>query len=167
MEQKRNAFFGLGLLVTSSLCLAAFSYQDASLRDDEQKYKSDKRMSMEFELVPVEMEKEEPIVDQKPPEVQTPPTPTVAAVQQVTQDIKVTTSTSKIPKPSVVVDLGSLSAGKKDVVYVAPGAATEVFEFADIDAEYIGGRAQMEKFIQTKVVYPQFALEMNGQGKSM
>ncbi len=163
LEQKRSAFFGLGLLVTSSLCLAAFSYSDATLHDNGADLAAKNKNSMEFEIIPMEIEKkDEPVLD-KPEKVELPTTPQVKAEPVVSQEIKATVNQSKIPDPTVGVAT-TIPTGTMDVLTKANEFNEKVFEFADIDAEFIGGRPEMLRFINTTVEYPEISLQFKDQG---
>jgi protein TonB len=162
LEGKRLMFFQLGLLVTGSLTLAAFTFTDVTPRLTSQVDYRTEQGSLDFELVKPEPIKEEEIL--KKPEIDR-QEPQVVSPQQVTQDIKIITSTTKIPEPGAISDLNGLKTGL--TMIAGPGKVDidiPAFEFVDVDASFIGGYGEMQRFIGKNVIYPQISMEYNEEG---
>lgn len=147
IERLRFPIMLVSTLFVGGLLLASFSYTEGIQRDLRQ-VASDRAVDITF-LEEVTPEKEPEI--QPEPEVIMPPT----------QHIKIDSNTTKIPDPKVPLPPPpDFKHGDKDVKVVPP-----VIEFPDVDAQFPGGAAELQRWINSNVVYPQTAIEMNEQGR--
>jgi protein TonB len=163
LEGKRTVFFQLGMLVTGSLTLAAFTWQDPVLSD---KIKADYRVE-KTQIAYEEIKPDEPIELPKQVLEQTQKTePQVAAVDPAQEIIKVITGTTKIPDPAALTLLNGLKAGTTDVIQLKKvPISAEVIEIPDLDAQFVGGYIELQRFIGKEVRYPQECLDFNEEGK--
>jgi len=167
LESKRSAFFQLGLFVTGSLTLAAFTYSDPMMRADSGKHVASEQIQIDWNQQEQPDKPKPDPVDQV--RVERPDQPsTVTDPGQISQDIRLAINTSTLPDPNVSGDLNGLPTGPKLII----GGGTlftfddEIFdEIVDKEAEFIGGYAELQKFIGSKIVYPQEAIEMGDEGK--
>jgi len=166
LESKRSAFFTLGLLVTGSMTLAAFTYSDPML-------KADKGNDVKRELIAIDyqVEPEKPKDD-----VQTPDQPIVDNSQtQSTIDartpvgivIQITTNTATKITSGVSTETGGLLTGP---IITKGGTHTvidpeKIEDIVDIEAEFKGGVEQMIRYIQKNVNYPSESIRLKEQGK--
>lgn len=161
LEQKRTAFFQLGLLVISSLVLAAFTYTDVEQSQQDARTSYEKRMNLSFEeVVPEKQPEPEEILD----EPETPPAlPQVSDPNPDVQNIVQKQNTKTIPKPQALGQFTKVNFG--DVTKVTGGGSAiqgEVFEFTDVDAKFPGGA--FSNYIATKVEYPSISVQWGDEG---
>jgi protein TonB len=162
LERKRIVLFQIGLLTAGSFTLAAFTYKSPVLKDDYRQQVAGMDISFNVEE-PKEIPKMEmPIVKQEAPtNPDSGPTLDISTIP--TGDITPVGNSNTLVDPTaglgnVTVPFGDFSTG---TVEINP----EIIEIVDIDAEYIGGFAEMMKFIQTNLVYPTDAIQLGEQGK--
>ena len=166
LENKRSAFFTLGLLVTGSLTLAAFTYSDPMLRADAGSDVPREQIAINFELKPEKPEVKEESFDKHEVD-DSQQQSTIDAQRQVGELIKKTVGTSDPIVSGVGPDLGGLiqgpdlkKGGKIQVIDIE-----DVVPFPDKDASFVGGVNAMNMFISKKVVYPEASIAIGEQGK--
>lgn len=166
LESKRSAFFTLGLMVTGSLTLAAFTYSDPMMKVE--KGRAVAAVAIDMVLEPEQKEKPEPKfmedkveIPQEQPQQQA----TLEAQATVGELINVTSSTSTVTSTSGVstagIQTGLLTQPGGDLVEID---LEEIEMITDIDASFIGGAPEMKKFIVDKIEYPAVCLEANIEG---
>ena len=153
IESFRWIFVVVGLLLTSSLLLAAVEYDTFSVKDIskanafdiEEETVSDQEEEEEQEE---EQEEDEPEPEPEPEPEITPPTPSGfnEDAKQTDKDLGNTPPPPPPPAPP-----------KKK--------PEQVFRVVEQQPEYPGGYAAMSKFIQDKIQYPPIALELGDEGK--
>jgi len=148
IEQMRKPIILIGLLFVGSMVLAAFSYTSAI--DDGLKADAGQRTGA------VKYEQEVKKDEDTPP----PPPPQVDAPVPVQEDIKEEENKETIPVP-VVETPPPVPTGETTVVVVEE----EIIDFPDVEAGFPGGPAEMIKFINSNIQYPQTSIEMNEQGR--
>lgn len=163
LERKRIVLFQIGLLTAGSFTLAAFTYRSPYVDED---FKRDViASSVSFEL---EEEKEIPKMDQpivkQEQQQQTSTGTTINIEKSAGDEIILTGNEKKLIDPNV--GLGDLTfkfddETKTGIIEVEG----EVLDIVDIDAEFVGGYIEMMKYVQTNLVYPQDAIELNEQGR--
>lgn len=165
LERKRIVLFQIGLMTAGSFTLAAFTYKspvsDEVLRNRVAVSEIDFQIEEEKEIPKQEI----PII--KPIELpQTPQAggPTITIDPTIGQQIVLTSNGKQDPNPNVGVGgltfpTGDLNNG--DLVKIDE----EILDIVDIDAEYIGGYAEMMKFIQENLEYPDDAIDLGEQGR--
>lgn len=139
----------IGLLFIGSLVLASFSYTSAVEREDSGK-KEKKSTAIKFQQ---EEKKEDTPPPPTPPQVDVPPPPQEEIVEKK--------NTEKEPEVVVVITPPDLPKGPETKVEVKE----EIIDFPDVEASFPGGAAEMQKWINQNVRYPQMAIENNEQGK--
>lgn len=164
LENKRSAFFTLGLLVTGSLTLAAFTYSDPMLKADS---------GMEVKREPIAMTFELDTPKEKPNDIAVPPTEVPKVNQTATVDIQATVgelvslakNTNNI-NTGVTIDLGGMPTGPTNQkgTKIEP-VTNEVFDIVDLEASFVGGVVEMMKYVQSNVNYPEMSIEAREEGK--
>jgi protein TonB len=149
IEKSKSALLLVGFLFVGSLVLASFSYKVAVTADDDGGL-GPKTADVNFQ--------QEDVKQETPPE--TPPPPSVDAPPPPTEDIIEEENTEKEPEPAVPVD-PPVEIGPID----EPVVEMEIIDFPDVEAQFPGGPAAMQKWINSNVQYPQTSIEMNEQGR--
>lgn len=149
IEKLRAPIISVGLLFIGSLVLASFSYTSAIERGDTDKGEK-KTAAIKFVQ---EEKKEDTPPPPTPPQVDVPPPPQEEIVEKE--------NTEKEPEVQVVITPPDIPKGPETKVEVKE----EVIEFPDVEAQFPGGAAELQKWIANNVQYPQTAIEMNEQGK--
>lgn len=164
LESKRSAFFQLGLFVTGSITLAAFSYSDPMMRADEGNKVAREIIPIVWDQTQQPKEKEE-VLDT--PLERTEGASTVDASGPVDETSGATSNKSTTVTSGVTTDLIGLLKGPKltigtGLVVIDAGIIEDI---VDKEAEFVGGYAELQKFIGTNIVYPQQAIEFGEEGK--
>lgn len=165
LERKRIVLFQIGLLTAGSFTLAAFTYRSPVQVDDEKKKVAHQSISFE-----VEEKKEIPKLDLPIQKPQSQDRKEESSSQQINierspSDLIIETGDKiKSIDPNVGLDGLTIKTGI-DIIIDIEDVEGEVFDIVDVDAAYIGGYAEMMKYIQSNLSYPQDAIELNEQGK--
>jgi TonB family protein len=88
--------------------------------------------------------------------------PTIDAQASPTQEIKTSENTDK--KFDAQVGLDDLGYKFGDDMPFVEEMEGEIFEWVDLDAEFVGGYSEMQNYINGEVKYPEDAIEMGEQG---
>ena len=165
LERKRIVFFQLGLLTSGAFTLAAFTYK-SPVENDVQK----QRVAAHEIQVIEEVQKEIPkLADPIPQVVKVPDVttsgPTLNITQEVTSNINQTNNTLTDVKSEVGVGGVTVKTGDLDLDLGTAIVDIEIVEIPAKDAQFIGGVAAMQKFINDNLNYPDDAIEMNMQGR--
>lgn len=147
-EKLRMPIIFMGFLFVGSLVLASFSYTVGVERDGSNNG-AEKVADVQF------IEEVQP-EDTPPP----PPPPQVDAPPPVTEEIVEEENTEVEPAPQIPVP-PPVEVGPVD----APVMEAEIIDFPDVEATFPGGAAEMQKWINSNVQYPQTSIEMNEQGR--
>ena len=160
LEKNRMAFFSAGLILVSSLTLAAFEWKTLSISEKYSKNYAEEEVHMIEEEIITELP--EPL---KPKQL-TPPKPQIPEVSDnIIIDNKVKNPDDAVVTDKIVdtkiedIDFGELGFG---------GPTTEPLQpeirIAEVMPEFPGGYIAMSKFISSNVEYPAEAREFNEQG---
>ena len=165
LERKRIVFFQLGLLTSGAFTLAAFTYK-SPVENDVQKQRV---AAHEIQIIE-EVQKEIPkLADPIPLVVKSPDVsttgPTLNITQEVTSNINQTSNTNKDVKSEAGVGGITVKTGDLDLDFGTVDVDIEIVEIPAKDAQFIGGVAAMQKFINENLNYPDDAIEMNMQGR--
>jgi protein TonB len=165
LERKRIVFFQLGLLTSGAFTLAAFTYKSPMEMD----IRKQAVASQEIQVFQ-EVEKEIPKLAEPIPQVykssdETATGPTLNITQDVTSNINQINNTSKDVKSDVGVGGVTVKTGDLDLDFGIVDVDIEIVEIPAKDAQFIGGVAAMQKFINENLVYPDEAIELNVQGR--
>ena len=136
------------MLFVGSLVLASFSYT-AGVEKTDSKKGDTKVADNQYVVETQQKQKDE---TPPPPQVDAPPPPAEEIVEKV--------NTEKEPEPAVPVP-PPVQTGPID----QPKIQGEIIDFPDVEATFPGGAAEMQKWINANVQYPQTAIEMNEQGR--
>lgn len=147
-EKLRLPIMLMGFLFVGGMVLASFSYTVSTERDD------DGGLGKKSADVQFVQDVQSP--DTPPP----PPPPTVDAPPPVTEEIVEEDNTETEPAPQIPVP-PPVPTGPVD----QPKIEAEIIDFPDVEATFPGGAAEMQKWINANVQYPQTAIEMNEQGR--
>ncbi|MBM3417491.1 MAG: energy transducer TonB [Bacteroidetes bacterium] len=146
-NQARSNFFMIGFLYVSSLILAGFNFEVKDKQGDSQNNNSSEEKDKTFISRPKEKEPE------KEPEIK----------QQAPQPIDLTADIIKIEnKPE---DLGPPPPPPPDPETEEGIPDDPVEEFPDVEAQFKGGEAAMQRWMQENLEYPEISMEMGEQGK--
>lgn len=148
-ERMRWPLTLIGGLFVSGLVLASFTLEQPIYADK----LSDAGNSGDNSTVQIE-EKQEEVEEQQQEEevVQTTPPPT--------DEIKV--EENKEEKPKAAITPPKPPEIKVDV---KPTVKAAIIEFPDVEAEFPGGTAEMTRWINANVQYPEISIQMEEQGK--
>jgi protein TonB len=165
LERKRIVFFQLGLLTSGAFTLAAFTYK-SPVENDVQKQRV---TAHEIQIIE-EVQKEIPkLADPIPLVVKSPDVsttgPTLNITQEVTANINQTSNTNKDVKSEVGMGGITVKTGDLDLDFGTVDVDIEIVEIPAKDAQFIGGVAAMQKFINENLNYPDDAIELNMQGR--
>jgi len=165
LERKRIVFFQLGLLTSGAFTLAAFTYK-SPVENDVQKQRI---TAHEIQIIE-EVQKEIPkLADPIPQVVKVPDVsttgPTLNITQEVTSNINQTSNTSTEVKSEVGIGGVTVKTGDLDLDLGTATVDIEIVEIPAKDAQFVGGVAAMQKFINDNLNYPDDAIEMNIQGR--
>ncbi len=149
IEKSRLAFTAVGFLFVGSLVLASFSYKVGKISEDEEGL-GPKTADVKF--VQEEVKDTPPPPDTPPPTVDAPPPPQEEIVEEENTEKEPET----IVTPPPPVDLGPIDQ---------PVIEAEIVDFPDVEATFPGGAAEMQRWINSNVQYPQTSIEMNEQGR--
>jgi protein TonB len=147
-ENLRIPIILMGFLFVGGVLLASFSYKVGVEADVLEAVKTGGNNQTYQEEV---MENEPPPVEE-PPQVEASPPPTETIVQQENTDTEPEATVAPPPPPEVKVEEEE-----------APAA--EIIDFPDVEAEFPGGAAELQRWINQNVQYPETAIEMEDQGK--
>ncbi|MFT7344604.1 MAG: protein TonB [Lentimonas sp.] len=149
IDKLRGPFVAIGALFIGSLVLASFSYTSAIEREGIDR--GDKKdQSIQYAQ---EQKAEETPPPPTPPQVDAPPPPQ--------EEIITKENTDKEPETIIAIAPPDLPKGPDTKVEVKQ----EIIEFPDVEAQFPGGPAELQKWIATNVKYPQTSIEMGEQGK--
>jgi len=161
LEGKRIVIFSLGLLTTTAASLAAFTYK-TPLESELEKQK--------IVAIPVDfmIEEREPEIikpeiirentQQSDPVVSDPQQSQPSSSVDLNQEITTTSNTPKNPTPNVGLP-GVNTSG------IGLGAIEKpIIDIPEVDAKYVGGYVEMQKFITQNFNYPDIDLQVGNQG---
>lgn len=155
LEKKRFAFFQIGLIISGSICLAAFEY--VSVEEHQRMAQS---MIPDHGGIIIDIPESDAVVIQEP---QKQNQTLVNYVDELTVVKSLVTQTTFNPEAKhtnqiTVVDNGSVG----DIDYtIIP--EEDIVEFPDVEPSFYGGQVEMAKFINENIKMPT-DLDMTDQG---
>lgn len=149
IEKSRSALALVGLLFVGSLVLASFSYTVTKLSDENENLGP---KSADVQFMEEEVENTPPPDTPPPPQVDAPPPPSEDILEEENTEVEPVASVP-VPPP---VEVGPVDE---------PVVEAEIIDFPDVEATFPGGAAEMQKWINSNVQYPQTSIEMNEQGR--
>lgn len=163
LEAKRSAFFTLGLLVTGSLTLAAFTYSDPMLKADRGNDVARTELNITYEPeTPIEEKKEETLAQNETDDNQQ--QQMIDITEPIGQLITKTPNTGQV-QTGVTVQTGGMPTGP-----ITSGGGTKVKivepveDWVDTEAQFIGGYVEMTKFILSEMEYPAISIAAGEEG---
>ncbi|MGJ8661446.1 MAG: energy transducer TonB [Bacteroidota bacterium] len=150
VDKLRLPFVAIGFLFIGSLVLASFSYTAGVERNDGSN--GEKKVSaVKFEQ---EVKKDDDTPPPPtPPQVDAPPPPQEEIIEKKNEEKEPVTIVAPPPPP--------VPKGPETKVEVKE----EIIEFPDVEAQFPGGPAELQRYIASNINYPQTSIEMNEQGK--
>lgn len=163
LERKRVLFFQLGMMITGSLTLAAFTYQDPMT-------KADVGLAVTSETVDYQVEEIIKPDDAKPDDSndqQDQTTTTINDQQTASELINQTVNSRTTVDPNAGVSTGELPIGPEftignTLIPVTPEDHIE--EYPKVEASFIGGFAALQRYIQQNVDYPDISMQIGEKG---
>ncbi len=162
LEKKRFAFLGMGFLLTSTLLLAAFTYEEPVMRDKEKYDVASSEIDYQIDYQqkePPKVQRQQPVQSNQNNDNQNQNVGSSNAISERSQSTSntnnVSTGISSLLPPGTdfpVDDIGDIGGG-------------EVVEIPLIDAKFVGGYKAMVKHINEVMKYPQESIEMGEQGR--
>ncbi|MBN4072499.1 TonB family protein [Crocinitomix catalasitica] len=153
LERKRFAFFQIGLIVSGSLCLAAFEYSTANTEEEIVKLK-DEVIDLEPEPVPTFEEKKE--IPQRA-KVLNPDVDTFNVVKNIPKTARFAEQREEI------VDVTE-GTGEEEYGFGTVPEPLPILEFSEVEPTFPGGPVAMYSWINSQVVYPSMPADMGIQG---
>jgi protein TonB len=167
LESKRSAFFQLGLFVVGSITLAAFTYSDPMMRADAGNEVARESIAITWDLT--EQPKEKPEIEisipiERPDDLKQ---STVTGTELPDEKSGTTGNKDSKVNPNVGVGTGGVIVGPINKIGTGlVNVTSELIEdIVDKEAAFVGGYLELQKFIGSKISYPQEAIEFNEQGK--
>ena len=140
----RSSFFMVGFCYISGLVLAAFTYQDIVNEGGPKKLNTGSGNTTIEEEIKEEPPKEEPPKPLEQPEPQ--------KEIDLTQEIEVVENKNEEQKETIIE---TIEIEEEVVDIVEP-----VVDFPDVEAEFTGGEAAMQQWMQKNLDYPEMSMEM-------
>lgn len=147
-EKLRLPIILIGFLFVGSLVMASFSYTVAIQNDDNTG--GDKKVA-DIQFMEQEQKPDAP-PPPTPPQVDAPPPPAEEIVEKENTEEE---PVAQVPVPPPV-DPGPIDQ---------PVVEAEIIDFPDVEATFPGGAAEMQRWINSNIQYPQTSIEMNEQGR--
>lgn len=147
-EQLRVPITFGGLLFVGSLVLASFSY---TVHELESTADTGGKKSTQIDFA-VDAPKPEEPPPPEPQQVDVPPPPQEEIVEEENTEEE-PVAVVEVPPP---VDIGPVEQ---------PVIEAEIVDFPDVEAGFPGGAAEMQRWINSNIQYPQTSIEMNEQGR--
>lgn len=164
LEGKRMSFFQVGMLGVGSLVLAAFAWQSPIVQDELNERRKGSGTPVVFEMTDKEPEVKPQIVIAALKSDKEPEQSTLNQRSEVNESSTTTKNTKNTDVKSDVAVNTHIQFGKLTVV-VEKDIEGEIINIPEIEASYIGGYMAMQQFIQSRIKYPQDAIELGIQGK--
>jgi protein TonB len=164
LEQKRIAFFQIGLLVTGAFTLAAFAYKtpiETAIRKEKVAFQEVVFIEETAKEIPKKIEEPKEPVHR---EAQT-TLPTVVAAPALSTAIVTQSNTSVNPTTGVTVGTGNLQLGDLNDMGGIVEVDIEIVDIPTKDAAFNGGYAALNAYILQHLNFPQDAIDLNMQGK--
>jgi protein TonB len=160
LERKRFAFFQIGLLVSGSLCLAAFEYSTAVPEDEIVFLETESFSGIEqvYEDQDVEMPKPE---KQQPKVVNYENVDSLIKVDELLNQANTYVSNSN--SAINMGDMGDPYGDDFDWGLAEPSAGDLVLA-PDVEPSFVGGEAEMFRWISNEISYPAFCADMGIDG---
>jgi protein TonB len=167
LESKRGAFFQLGLFVTGSITLAAFSYSDPMMRADSGNDVKRELVAVSWDEVEQPKEKPEESITVPLESVEEPQQSSVSGDELPDETSGETGNTQTTVDPTVGVGstgvpIGPINGVGGGIVDVKP---EPILDIVDMEASFVGGFPELNRYISSNINYPQEAIEFNEQGK--
>tara|TARA_R110000737_G_scaffold350741_2_gene390686 strand:+ start:28675 stop:29400 length:726 start_codon:yes stop_codon:yes gene_type:complete len=167
LESKRSAFFQLGLFVTGSITLAAFSYSDPMMRADSGREVPRELVAVTWNEVEQPKDKPEEVITVPIDRVDDPQQSTVTGGELPDENSGATGNTDVTIDPNVGVGstgvpIGPITVVGGGIIDITP---EPILDIVDLEASFVGGYPELQKFIGSNINYPQEAIEFNEQGK--
>ena len=162
LERKRTALFAMGLLAAGSFALGAFTYDSPLSVETEKRTHASERIDYDIQQVEKEVLKDKDVVKPVVPDDAQQSSPTIDAQANPDQNIVSVDNTGDVIVPEVGIDGLGYDFGADVPVFDKLDA--EIFIWVDTEASMVGGVAEMFRYIQSNVEYPEMDIEGDVQG---
>lgn len=163
LEGKRATIFTVGLLAAGSFTLAAFTYTSPLAVEEAKIAAEHSEVNYFVEEQPKEQPKEVVEIKQQPED--TPQESTTELNSEASEEINRKESSNEKVESGVVSEKLPFKHGEHEVIIKVKEVKKEVIDFPDEEAEWIGGQAEMFKFIANEQEYPDEAIDIGAEGK--
>lgn len=150
VDKLRLPFIAVGFLFIGSLVLASFSYTASKVKDN--------KGGLDVDVADIKIEEVVKEEEDTPP----PPPPQVDAPPPLQEEIKIEENTEDVPEAEVIVEEVEIQEAEEDII---EEVEAPILDYPDKDALFPGGAAEMMKWIQANMNYPQMAIANDDQGK--
>ncbi|MCB9223785.1 MAG: energy transducer TonB [Crocinitomicaceae bacterium] len=159
LERKRFAFFQIGLLVSGSLCLAAFEYSTV-VPDEYQVKLEDDSWGMIEPIYEDQLPEDRPIQQTPPKVINYENVDSFIQVKELILDHNtyVSNKTDFIDIGDAIDPFGGINLG------ILPEDDDVLIDVPDIEPSFVGGETAMFNWIKKEVVYPEMCAEVGIQG---
>jgi protein TonB len=164
LERKRTTLFTIGLLAAGSFTLAAFTYKSPIKMEEEKLAAAHQEVNYLVETVHKEQEKVE-TQTQTETDTQTQDQSSIDADAAASDQSQQTSNSNDMIDPTVGIQNLGYNMGDDDFVVEEDDVDEEIIEFADKDAEFVGGYVKMIEYINANIEYPEDAIELGDQGR--
>lgn len=164
LERNRFAYLQIGMLVAGGLMLTAFTWRNP-ITVAESVERSQDKADIPIEMIQQkvqEIQEEEIVIQQQQSDVLTIDRidENQTEVQNQNQQTQTSVSNTVTLGQSTLGNNFNLNLGEKP-----ENTLDEASRFPDDEAEFIGGKAELFKFIKSNIDYPEMAREFGIQGK--
>lgn len=147
LENKKIGFFFVGFVMISALVGMAFEYSQVIPDPTEYAQTGPKQVEMIYDLT-----EEEEIIEEEP-EIAPPP--------PMTEEIVVVEDDEIVPE----IDFSKIEVEIEDIKPIEVKVVEEkVYDFPEVEPEFPGGAGEMNRWIASKIEYPELSKEMGEQG---
>ena len=163
LDRRRGTVFTIGLLAAGSFTLAAFTYV-SPVESTEEEIASN-NSTVEYFVENTKEEKPEVLKQEPKVEPQNQQESTTTLISEVTEDISVTESSDEAVKSDVGIEGLTVKHGDFNITIEKIEVEAEIIEIPDLDAQFVNGYAEMARYIQNNINYPEEAIALGIEGK--
>jgi protein TonB len=162
LEKNRVTIFGIGLLAAGSFTLAAFTYTSPLEVEQAKIASAQSEVSYEIQQQDAPEETPEEILEEIAPDE---PMLQTQALEELSEEIRKKQNENKAQDASAKSGNQKRVKGPEHRFKIRDVDTDKVEEWVDVEAKFKGGNAEMMKFVQTNVEYPEYSKSTGDQGK--
>jgi len=148
----RLSFFLVGINYMTGIVLAAFTYQNVIDTTIDKKTNTSQTKNIYEEVFIIDQPKEEippPLIEEPKPQQEI----------DLEQEIEVVDNKNEDTKETIIEVIEIIEEEEIIEVY------EPIIDFPDVEASFMGGESEMQKWMQENLQYPEISIEMSEQGK--